>query len=63
LRYQSPVDPAYSFNDKLDYNDQDFVFVIQKKIVTDSFIEEEDTALVQCKQVKKLMRASLFFTD
>jgi len=63
MRYQPPVDPADSFNYKLDYNVQNFFFAIQKKMVTYPSIEEEGTTLVQCKQVKKLMRASLFFTD
>jgi hypothetical protein len=63
MRYQPPNDPSDPFNYKLDYNTQNFFFTIHKKIVTYPSVEDEGTTFVQLIPVKKLMRASLFFTE
>jgi hypothetical protein len=63
MRYYPLFDNLDGFNYKMDYNTQNFFFVVYRKIVTFKPIEDEGATFVQVKNAKKLMKASLFFTD
>jgi len=63
MRYSPLFEAPDSFNYKIDYNTQNFFFTIYKKLITYTCMEEEGATYINVKQVKKLMRASLFFTD
>jgi hypothetical protein len=47
----------------LDYNTQHYFFAVYRKLAATRQIEEEGAAYLPLRQAKKLMRASLFFSD
>lgn len=63
MRYFPLFDNIDGFNYKMDYNTQNFFFVVYRKMITYKSFEEEGATYVQVKNAKKLMKASLFFTD
>lgn len=63
MRYHPLFENIDGFNYKIDFNTQNFFFAIYKKLITYSSVEEEGATYIPVKQVKKLMRASLYFTE
>lgn len=51
------------FNYKIDFNTQNFFFAVFKRMMTYKSIDEEGATFIPVKQVKKLMRATLYFTE
>jgi hypothetical protein len=63
MRYHPLFDNPDAFPYNLDFNTHNFFFNLHRKINSYPLVEDEGATYVPLKQVKKLMRASLYFTD
>lgn len=63
MKYQPLFEQPEGFDYQLDYNVQHFFFIIYKKLNSFQMIEEEGQTYVDKSSAKKLLKASLFFSE
>jgi hypothetical protein len=63
MRYNPLFDNPDQFNYQFDYNSQNFFFLIYKKLISYEKIVDEGMIYIPIKNVKKLLKVSLFFSE